>query len=175
MRLGQSRNRVLLAAASIFWFIGFLVMSQHHHTSEVTPEVTPEVTLASALPAAGASPGGGRGGSSAAAYNLIKEALPHGGSSNTTAAAAVVAAAAARRCRLVIGAAYGDRKTGPRTAEQEDQDQERRERQRQPRWRCLPDYLGIGFPKCGSSSLWRYLGQHSQVGGVFFFSLFFFS
>jgi hypothetical protein len=28
---------------------------------------------------------------------------------------------------------------------------------------CLPDYLLIGFPKCGSSSMWRYLKQHPQV------------
>jgi hypothetical protein len=26
----------------------------------------------------------------------------------------------------------------------------------QTRWHCLPTYLGIGFPKCGSSTLWRY-------------------
>lgn len=26
----------------------------------------------------------------------------------------------------------------------------------QTRWNCLPTYLGIGFPKCGSSTLWRY-------------------
>lgn len=28
---------------------------------------------------------------------------------------------------------------------------------------CPIDYLLIGFPKCGSSSMWRYLKQHPQV------------
>jgi len=27
----------------------------------------------------------------------------------------------------------------------------------QTRWHCLPSYLGIGFPKCGSSTLWRFV------------------
>ena len=30
-------------------------------------------------------------------------------------------------------------------------------------WRCLPSYLMIGFPKCGSSSLFRLLKQHPLI------------
>jgi len=33
----------------------------------------------------------------------------------------------------------------------------------QTRWHCLPTYLGIGFPKCGSSTLWRYFTAPSLV------------
>ena len=28
---------------------------------------------------------------------------------------------------------------------------------------CTPSYVNIGFPKCGSTSLWNYLQQHPQV------------
>jgi hypothetical protein len=35
-------------------------------------------------------------------------------------------------------------------------------------WNCLPQYLGIGFPKCGSSSIWKYLKQHPMVSLLFF-------
>lgn len=31
------------------------------------------------------------------------------------------------------------------------------------KWHCPPDHLGIGFPKCGSSSLFRFLNQHPLV------------
>ena len=33
----------------------------------------------------------------------------------------------------------------------------------QTRWHCLPTYLGIGFPKCGSSTLWRYYAMLASV------------
>ena len=37
------------------------------------------------------------------------------------------------------------------------------ENARIPRWHCPPTYLAIGFPKCGSSTLWRLLKQHPRV------------
>ena len=61
------------------------------------------------------------------------------------------------RCVQLKGLAWGDNKISQKTGTSLEA------LQKTERWRCPPDYLGVGFPKCGSSSLWRYLKQHSNV------------